>query len=160
MTFGVYGRLEAAPAELVAFVVPHGVLEVSAIVLAGALGLSLGATAWRRVRGRASRRELADAVDRGFWVLVGLAVVLVVAGLIEGFVSPYYYRPSLGTCPTRGRPADSSLPKRAVKPEPTDRPFDPRIPGALLLFLGLKTLFRSYSAGRRRSGMVSTGERG
>lgn len=94
--FGVYGRLEAAPVELVAFVLPHGLLEVPAIVLAGGLGLSLGATAWRRVRGRASRRELADAVDRGFRVLVGLGVVLCVAGLVEGFVSPYYYRPFLG----------------------------------------------------------------
>lgn len=95
MMFGVYGRLEVAPLELVAFVAPHGVLEVPALVVAGGLGLSLGATAWRTVRGRASTRELAAAVERAFWVLVGLGVVLVVAGLIEGFVSPYYYRPIL-----------------------------------------------------------------
>lgn len=93
---GVYGRLEVAPAELLAFVAPHGLLELPAIVVSGALGLSLGASAWRTGRGRASMRELADAVDRGFWVLVGVGVLLVLAGLIEGFVSPYYYRPFVG----------------------------------------------------------------
>lgn len=93
--FGILGRLEVAPFELVAFVLPHGVLELPALVVAGAVGLSLGASAWRRLRGRASREELAAAVERAFWVLVGVGVVLAVAALIEGFVSPYYYRPFL-----------------------------------------------------------------
>lgn len=96
MMFGVYGRLEVAPIELVAFVAPHGVLEVPALVVAGGLGLSLGATTWRTARGRATTRDLAAAVERAFWVLVGVGVVLGVAGLIEGFVSPYYYGPLRG----------------------------------------------------------------
>lgn len=94
-TFGALGRLETAPMELVAFVLPHGILELPALVVAGAVGLSLGASAWRRLRGRASREELAATVERAFWVLVGVGVVLGVAALIEGFVSPYYYRPFL-----------------------------------------------------------------
>ena len=94
---GVLGRLEAAPAELLAFVVPHGVIEIPALVVAGALGLSLGATGWRAARGRIDRRPLADALEEAFWVLVGVAALLVVAGLVEGFVSPYYYRPFLTT---------------------------------------------------------------
>lgn len=95
-TFGVYSRLEVDPMELFAFVAPHGVLELPALVVAGALGLSLGATAWRTYRGRESVSHLADAIDRAFWVLVGLGVVLAVAALLEGFVSPYYYRFLLG----------------------------------------------------------------
>lgn len=97
-TFGVYSRLEVDPVELIAFVAPHGVLELPALVVAGALGLSLGATAWRTFRGRNSVSQLADAIERSFWVLVGLGVVLGVAALLEGFVSPYYYRllPGIG----------------------------------------------------------------
>jgi len=38
---------------------------------------------------------LADTLERAFWVLVGIGMVLAVAALIEGFVSPYYYRPFL-----------------------------------------------------------------
>jgi uncharacterized membrane protein SpoIIM required for sporulation len=95
---GVLGRLEAVPAELLAFVVPHGVVEIPALVVAGALGLSLGATGWRAARGRIGRRALADSLEEAFWVLVGVAALLAVAGLVEGFVSPYYYyRPFLAT---------------------------------------------------------------
>jgi uncharacterized membrane protein SpoIIM required for sporulation len=94
---GVLGRLEAVPAELLAFVVPHGVVEIPALVVAGALGLSLGATGWRAARGRIGRRALADSLEEAFWVLVGVAALLAVAGLVEGFVSPYYCRPFLAT---------------------------------------------------------------
>lgn len=93
---GALARLEVAPLVLVAFVVPHGVVELPALVIAGALGFSLGGDAWRAVRGRLDRAGLADALERAFWVLVGVAMLLAVAGLIEGVLSPYYYRPFLG----------------------------------------------------------------
>ena len=90
--FGVVGRLEVDPIELVAFVAPHGILELPALVVAGALGLTLGVTAWRTRRGRWSISRLAADTERAFWVLVGVGVLLGVAALIEGFVSPYYYQ--------------------------------------------------------------------
>ncbi|QLK26953.1 stage II sporulation protein M [Natrinema zhouii] len=89
---GITARLEAEPMELVAFVVPHGVLEIPAILIAGALGVSVGVSAWRTWRGRATRTDLADALERAFWVLVGIGILLAIAAVIEGFVSPYYYR--------------------------------------------------------------------
>ncbi|WP_254761455.1 stage II sporulation protein M [Natrinema marinum] len=89
---GIYARLEVDPLELAAFVVPHGIFEIPAILVASALGVSVGATAWRTWRGRATRADLADALERAFWVLVGIGIVLAVAAFIEGFVSPYYYR--------------------------------------------------------------------
>lgn len=92
LVFGIYARLEVDPTELLAFVVPHGVLEIPAILVSGALGVHLGLAGWRTVRGRRSRATLADELERAFWVLVGLGAVLLLAGLIEGFVSPYYYR--------------------------------------------------------------------
>ena len=70
--------------ELVA---AHGVLELSCIVVAGAAGLRLG---WALVepgtgtRGDALRREARPALA----IVLGTAPWLVVAGLVEGFVTP------------------------------------------------------------------------
>ncbi|MCU4926728.1 stage II sporulation protein M [Halobacteria archaeon AArc-dxtr1] len=95
VVIGATARLEVEPIELLAFVIPHGIFEIPAIFIAGAVGVYLGIVGWRAVRGRADAATLADALGRSFWVLVGVGVVLAVAGFIEGFVSPYYYQPFL-----------------------------------------------------------------
>jgi uncharacterized membrane protein SpoIIM required for sporulation len=69
------------------FVSPHGYLELTCIVIAGAAGLMLGDALLRP--GLLLRREaLARAARRAVELVLGAAPVLVVAGLIEGFVSP------------------------------------------------------------------------
>src|SRR5712691_322430 len=69
------------------FISPHGYLELTCIVIAGAAGLMLGDALLRP--GLLLRREaLARASRRAVELVVGAAPVLVVAGLIEGFVSP------------------------------------------------------------------------
>jgi uncharacterized membrane protein SpoIIM required for sporulation len=93
---GGLARLEVAPLALLAFVVPHGVVEIPALVVAGALGLSLGGTGWRALGGRTTRERLAERLEEAFWILVGVAVLLAVAGIIEGVFSPYYFRPFVG----------------------------------------------------------------
>jgi len=90
--FAAVARLEVEPLVLAAFVAPHGVLEIPAILLAGALGFRLGIAWWRTVRGRADRAALADALERAFRIAVGLGILLAAAALVEGFVSPYYWR--------------------------------------------------------------------
>lgn len=91
LVFGAVGRLEIAPLELVAFVVPHGLFEIPAILIAGAVGIRLGIVAWRAAGGRTDRSTVIEEIRRGFWVLVGVGVLLAIAGLIEGVFSPYYY---------------------------------------------------------------------
>ncbi|QSX00070.1 stage II sporulation protein M [Haloterrigena alkaliphila] len=88
---GFFARTEVDPVELLAFVAPHGVLEIPAILVASALGIRLSVLGWRTYRGRESRTALGDALERAFWVLVGVGILLAVAAFIEGFVSPYYY---------------------------------------------------------------------
>ncbi|WP_290818381.1 stage II sporulation protein M [Halovivax sp.] len=95
LVLGIYGRLEAEPAELLAFVTPHGIFEIPAIFVAGAVGIFLGLSWWRTWRGPATRADLADDLERAFWVLVGVGILLAIAAVIEGFVSPYYWRPLL-----------------------------------------------------------------
>lgn len=92
LVFGIYFRLEAQLVELVLFVLPHGVIEIPAILVAGAVGLRLGVVGWTTWRGSRTRADLADALEEAFWVSVGIGLLLVLAGLVEGFISPYYYQ--------------------------------------------------------------------
>lgn len=69
------------------FVSPHGALELPAIFIAGGAGLLLarGVIA----PGPLSRRDaLAESGSRSIRLLLGVFPLLVIAGLIEGFVSP------------------------------------------------------------------------
>jgi uncharacterized membrane protein SpoIIM required for sporulation/uncharacterized RDD family membrane protein YckC len=69
------------------FVLPHGVLELTAICIAGGAGLWLGSAFV--LPGRRTRRAV--LVERGreaVSLLAGVVVLLVLAGLVEGFISP------------------------------------------------------------------------
>jgi len=68
------------------FVLPHGVLELSCIVVAGAAGMRMGwalVAPGRRHRGDALKIEARAAVE----VIAGTALALVVAGIVEGTFS-------------------------------------------------------------------------
>lgn len=70
-----------------AFLLPHGVPELTALALAGAAGLLMGyalLAPGRLPRGAALRAAGRRAVP----LLVGVVALLVLAGLIEGFLSP------------------------------------------------------------------------
>jgi uncharacterized membrane protein SpoIIM required for sporulation len=88
-SLGLAGGLFADAGELGKFfglILPHGLLELTAVVIAGGAGLRLG---WAviapgdRTRGQALGAE----ARRAGVVAIGLALAFVVAGLIEGFVT-------------------------------------------------------------------------
>jgi uncharacterized membrane protein SpoIIM required for sporulation len=73
--------------SLWSFVAPHGALELPAIFLAGGAGLVLARGLLDP--GTLPRREaLAEAGGRAIRLLLGVIPMLVIAGVIEGFVSP------------------------------------------------------------------------
>lgn len=74
------------PGRFWGLILPHGMLELSAVIVAGAAGLSLG---WAIVvPGDRTRRDaLAEQGRRSVSIVLGLIVAFLVAGLIEGFVT-------------------------------------------------------------------------
>ncbi len=73
--------------ELGTFVIGHGVIELSVIFIAGGAGLRIG---WALLRPGLKRRRdaLADAARKAVRLLIGAVPLLLVAGTIEGFISP------------------------------------------------------------------------
>ncbi|TQQ83767.1 stage II sporulation protein M [Halonotius terrestris] len=80
----------------VALVAPHGIIEIPAIFVAGGLGFHVAGTVLGRLTGRATTADIADALRLAYRVLLGLAVVLVVAALIEAFLTPWIAAAVLG----------------------------------------------------------------
>jgi len=73
--------------QLWTFVAPHGVLELPAIFIAGGAGLEIARG--MLFPGLLPRREsLARAGGRAARLVLGIVPILVIAGIIEGFLSP------------------------------------------------------------------------
>src|SRR5437660_712233 len=73
--------------DLISFVVGHGVIELSCIFIAGGAGLLIGTALLMPgdlSRGDALKSRGMEAVR----LVVGCVPLLVVAGIIEGFISP------------------------------------------------------------------------
>ncbi|HKP67640.1 MAG TPA: stage II sporulation protein M [Pyrinomonadaceae bacterium] len=74
-------------AELGSFVVGHGVIEISVVCFCGAAGMMIGYAIINPgdlTRGQALKKKGMEAAK----IVIGCACFLVVAGLIEGFISP------------------------------------------------------------------------
>lgn len=73
--------------ELGAFIIGHGIIEISEIFIAGGAGLSLG---WAILQpGLLRRRDaLLLAARQSVRLIIGSIPILIVAGLIEAFISP------------------------------------------------------------------------
>jgi len=87
---GVAGALMIAHGKGVLFfalILPHGLLELSAVFLAAATGLRLG---WAVIDPgpRPRRQALAEEGRAAATVALGLVAVLLVSGVIEAFVTP------------------------------------------------------------------------
>ena len=76
------------------FVSPHGYIELTTIFIAGGAGLKLG-YALIAPSLFTRKRTLTDAARTAIQLLGGCVALLVVAGIIEGFVSPSSLLPSV-----------------------------------------------------------------
>ena len=86
---GVAGGLFASVGQQAKFwglILPHGLLELTAVFIAGGAGLRLG---WTLIDpgDRTRRAALAEEGRRALAIVAGLVVVFAAAGTIEGFVT-------------------------------------------------------------------------
>jgi len=73
--------------EFWAYIVPHGMIELTAIFIAGGAGLLMGYKLF--VPGQFSRGyQLKKQAQRSVQLLIGTIPLFVIAGLIEGFITP------------------------------------------------------------------------
>ncbi|MBV8302825.1 MAG: stage II sporulation protein M [Acidimicrobiia bacterium] len=99
---GVAGGLFASVGQQLKFwglILPHGLLELTAVFIAGGAGLRLG---WTLIDpgDRPRRAALAEEGRRALAIVAGLVVVFAAAGTIEGFVTgsslPTWVRVGIG----------------------------------------------------------------
>ena len=78
---------EGKAGEFFAYILPHGMLELTAVFLAMGAGLKLG---WTVIDpgGRGRDRALAEEGRATFALALGCGVMLLCSGIIEGFVTP------------------------------------------------------------------------
>lgn len=102
ISVGATGGMMAAHGELALFlqlIAPHGLLELTAIFVAGAAGLRLFWT-WIDPQGRPRARALAEEGRSLVTVAIGLAGALALSGLVEGFVTgsslPWWLKIAIG----------------------------------------------------------------
>jgi uncharacterized membrane protein SpoIIM required for sporulation len=89
---GAVGGIAAATGhgtDVIELIVPHGILELSCIAVSAAAGMRMG---WALVEpGRRRRTEaLAAEAPRAVLLVLATAPWLIVAGLVEGFVTPHH----------------------------------------------------------------------
>ena len=83
---GLFAAVGEQP-KFYGLILPHGLLEISAIIVAGGAGLAVGWTIidpGDRTRGEA----LAEQGRRSAVIALGLVLAFIVAGTVEGFVTP------------------------------------------------------------------------
>ncbi|WP_266080409.1 stage II sporulation protein M [Haladaptatus caseinilyticus] len=83
---GVVGLLPDTTLAI-ALIAPHGIIEIPALAVAGALGLHLGGVSWSYVRGSTGAPGLAAELVRAYYILLGLLPVFIVAAFIEAFLT-------------------------------------------------------------------------
>ncbi|MCU1264011.1 MAG: hypothetical protein JWM21_329 [Acidobacteria bacterium] len=80
--------------DLVTFMVGHGVIELSCIFIAGGAGLLIGSA--MIMPGDLSRADaLKSRGMQGVRLMIGIMPLLVLAGIIEGFISPAPINPTI-----------------------------------------------------------------
>jgi uncharacterized membrane protein SpoIIM required for sporulation len=90
LNVGIAGGLMAANGKLDLFfglILPHGLLELTCVFVAAGAGLRLG-WSWIDPGPRTRSRALAEEGQAAGALAIGLAVTLVLSGVVEAFVTP------------------------------------------------------------------------
>jgi uncharacterized membrane protein SpoIIM required for sporulation len=84
---GAVSGLAPNTVMLLAAILPHGIIEIPSFVLSGSAGVRLGVAFLRSVRG-GGEEELHRVARQSVYIVIGLALFFLIAGLIEGNITP------------------------------------------------------------------------
>ncbi|HZD11912.1 MAG TPA: stage II sporulation protein M, partial [Candidatus Binatus sp.] len=75
-------------------ILPHGIIEIPSLILAGSVGIKLGVGAWKmRLNPTPENTEgLSRNLREAVYVVIGLALMFLIAGLIEADITPWIMR--------------------------------------------------------------------
>ncbi|MFW6238013.1 MAG: stage II sporulation protein M [Bacillota bacterium] len=83
-----------SPIEYWSLILPHGIIELTAIFISGGAGLLVAKSIL--IPGKYTRKDaLIDAAKKAVTLLAGVIMMLIIAGLIEGFFTPLNIAPEL-----------------------------------------------------------------
>ncbi len=88
LVIGLVGALIGDVVLALSALLPHGVVEIPAFLIASACGLRMGLAFRAFGRGEIGLEEFVSIVRRCVYALVGLLPLFILAGLIEGLVTP------------------------------------------------------------------------
>ncbi|PTD93735.1 hypothetical protein C9439_06725 [archaeon SCG-AAA382B04] len=71
-------------------ILPHGVIEIPALSIAGGVGLKLGGYVYEVYRGKKDFIELGKKMERCFLVIAGTIPLFLAAALIEALITPWF----------------------------------------------------------------------
>lgn len=96
--FASFGGTVPVPlwAIIVYGIVPHGIFEIPAFILAGAMGIKLGFMWLRPLKGESRWNSFLYAGKESLRILPLILVLLVIAASVEGFVTPALLRWYMG----------------------------------------------------------------
>ncbi len=81
-----YIRQEQGLYVVLAGILPHGIFEIPALLLAATFGVMLGKELWKELHGTGNAITLAELNGKRF--LVYVLPLLAIAAIIEGFITP------------------------------------------------------------------------
>lgn len=91
---GILSPLVPTLTMLLAVILPHGIIEIPAFLLAGSVGIKLGYAALktRTQPGPESSEYLSTVLRQAVYIVIGLAPLFLIAGLIEAGLTPVIAR--------------------------------------------------------------------
>ncbi len=85
---GVVYATVANPIKASAIIIPHGILEIPAFLIASAAGLRLGHVVFKYIKGKISLDIFEEEITNTAILVAGLAILFFIAGVIEGNITP------------------------------------------------------------------------
>ncbi|MEM1554232.1 MAG: stage II sporulation protein M [Thermoproteota archaeon] len=91
---GVVEDIVQNPTMFLAAILPHGIIELPAFIIAGSIGLNLGFVFLNSLKKRSisSNELLHKSLKKAIYIIISLIPLFITAGIIETFVTPLIMR--------------------------------------------------------------------